>query len=49
MNPAVSLHDLSYSYEDDPLSQVLSSVTLDVLPGELMMLTGALGRGKLLF
>jgi putative ABC transport system ATP-binding protein len=46
MNPAVSLHDLSYSYEDDPLSQVLSSVTLDVLPGELMMLTGASGSGK---
>lgn len=45
--PTVSVTDLGYRYcEHDPDSQVLSSVTFDVFPGELIILTGASGSGK---
>lgn len=45
--PTVSLSSLSYRYnESDPDSQVLSSLSLDVSIGELVILTGASGSGK---
>lgn len=45
--PAVSIDNLRYRYcSSDPDSQVLDSVSLDVYPGELVILTGASGSGK---
>lgn len=46
-NPVVSVEGLRYRYCDfDPNSQVLDSISLDVQPGELVILTGASGSGK---
>jgi ATP-binding cassette subfamily C protein LapB len=41
----VSLRDLSFGYGDDP-TEILSSVNLDVGPGETVGITGANGCGK---
>jgi putative ABC transport system ATP-binding protein len=45
--PPVFVNELSFAYGiDDPDSQVLNSVSLTVLAGELVILTGASGSGK---
>ena len=45
--PPVFVNELSFFYSiDDPDSQVLNSVSLSVLAGELIILTGASGSGK---
>ena len=46
-NKPVKIKELTYRYcQEDPHSQVLNSIELEVSKGELIILTGASGSGK---
>ncbi len=46
-NPTIQISELNHHFgRDDSRTQVLRNVTLDILPGQIVMLTGPSGAGK---
>jgi ATP-binding cassette, subfamily B, bacterial MsbA len=42
----ISFENVSFAYKDDPQTSILSAVSLDVSPGEILALVGPSGAGK---